>query len=94
MNDNHEEILRIAQEECAEVIQSISKIFRFGFTSVSPVTFDSNRTSLEKEVGDLLCMIDLMLEHKLIDAENVSFAKADKLVKLKKWSNIGELYND
>ena len=30
MNQKQDEVLRIAQEECAEVIQAISKIFRFG----------------------------------------------------------------
>jgi hypothetical protein len=30
MNDKQREILVITQEECAEVIQEISKIFRFG----------------------------------------------------------------
>ena len=29
-----QEIMMIAQEECAEVTQAISKVFRFGFDSV------------------------------------------------------------
>ena len=30
MNKSQKEILLIAQEECAEVTQAISKVFRFG----------------------------------------------------------------
>ena len=30
MENNQKEILLIAQEECAEVTQAISKVFRFG----------------------------------------------------------------
>lgn len=33
MNKIENEIILIAQEECAEVTQAISKIFRFGFSS-------------------------------------------------------------
>jgi hypothetical protein len=36
MNNRDREILLIAQEECAEVIQAISKIFRFGFEAQHP----------------------------------------------------------
>jgi len=33
MNKVEKEIMLIAQEECAEVTQAISKVFRFGFDS-------------------------------------------------------------
>jgi hypothetical protein len=33
MQSKEKEILLIAQEECAEVTQAISKVFRFGFDS-------------------------------------------------------------
>ncbi len=87
MNDKQKEILVIAQEECAEVIQEISKIFRFGIDNQhkSGVT---HRSVLEMEVGDLQCMIDLMIEHKLIDRRSVEVAKGIKIQKLKLWSKI------
>ena len=34
MTEIEKEIMLIAQEECAEVTQAISKVFRFGFESV------------------------------------------------------------
>lgn len=82
------EVMLITQEECAEVTQAISKVFRFGFDSVH--NGKSNREHLEEEIGDLVCMIDLMREHGLINWENVMDASDKKLKKLEKWSNIKE----
>ena len=86
MTPQQREILLIAQEECAEVIQAISKIFRFGIDA--EYLERTNRQRLEDEVGDLLCMIDLMKKFDLINDEKVDLAKSKKLVKLKQWSNI------
>jgi len=86
MTPQQREILLIAQEECAEVTQAISKIFRFGIDA--EYLERTNRQRLEDEVGDLLCMIDLMKKFDLINDEKVDLAKSKKLVKLKQWSNI------
>jgi NTP pyrophosphatase (non-canonical NTP hydrolase) len=91
MDKKTKEIFCIAQEECAEVTQAISKVFRFGFDSRHPVTFKSNMESLEEEVGDLLAMIDIMIEKCIISDTNVNAARIAKKEKLKTWSNI---YND
>lgn len=80
------EVMLIAQEECAEVTQAISKVFRFGFDSEH--NGKTNREHLEEEIGDLVCMIDLMREHGLISWESVMDASAKKLKKLEQWSNI------
>ena len=87
MNEKEKEILVIAQEECAEVIQEISKCFRFGIDSVHK-SGTIHRTVLEHEVGDLLCMIDLMINNGIINKENVDAAKEFKKVKLEKYSSI------
>ena len=86
MNDTEKEILLITQEECAEVTQAISKIFRFDIDAV--YNCKTNRQRLEEEVGDLLCMINLMQEYNLINFDKVEIAKKAKLQKLAKWSNI------
>jgi NTP pyrophosphatase (non-canonical NTP hydrolase) len=91
MDKKTKEIFCITQEECAEVTQAISKVFRFGFDSRHPETFKSNMESLEEEVGDLLAMIDIMIEKCIISDTNVNTARAAKKEKLKTWSNI---YND
>ena len=80
------EIMLIAQEECAEVTQAISKVVRFGFDSMHKG--QDNRTRLEEEVGDLMCMIDLMIEHGIVSEAAVMTAKHEKMAKLEQWSNI------
>lgn len=86
MNDNSKEIMLIAQEECAEVTQAISKVFRFGIDGMH--NGESNKQRLEEEVGDLLCMIEMMIEQKIIDGHAVAQAGIKKKEKLAKWSNI------
>lgn len=86
MNKIENEVMLIAQEECAEVVQAISKVFRFGFDSEH--NGKNNREHLEEEVGDLICMFQLMEEKGLIDWTHVSLYAQKKREKLKTWSNI------
>ena len=86
MNDNQKEIMLIAQEECAEVVQAISKCFRFGPND--EYNGLSNKQRLEEEVGDLLCMIRLMMDQGVIDENNVNAASIQKKIKLERWSNV------
>lgn len=88
MNSNEREIMLIAQEECAEVTQAISKVFRFGFASVHQGR--TNKDRLEEEIGDLMCMFQMMDERQLIDWTRVSVAAQMKREKLKTWSNIDD----
>ena len=85
-----DEILTITQEESAEVIQVISKIFRFGLghEHVSSGRGITNTEKLEEEVGDLLAMIDLMIEHGIVRGEKLAEAKQRKIEKLHVWSSI------
>jgi NTP pyrophosphatase (non-canonical NTP hydrolase) len=86
MDNQVKEVFCIAQEECAEVTQAISKIFRFGMNSEHKG--HSNKDRLEEEVGDLLCMIDIMVEKCIISDSNVNSARKAKREKLKAWSSI------
>ena len=86
MNKIENEVMLIAQEECAEVTQAISKVFRFGFDEV--YNGKANREHLEEEIGDLVCMFQLMEEKGLIDWSHVSLYAQKKREKLKTWSNI------
>ena len=86
MNSVDTEIMDIAQEECAEVIQAISKVRRFGFDTMH--NGKDNRGHLEEEIGDLVCMFQLMEEKGLIDWTHVSLYSQKKREKLKTWSNI------
>lgn len=80
-NDSSTELLTILQEECAEVIQEASKIKRFGQERV-------NIDRLAKEVGDLVCMIELLQEWEVISYSAVEESRQQKLEKLKVWSNL------
>lgn len=84
MNTN--EILSILTEEASEVIQAVSKIFRFGLDS--SWKGETNREHLEEEIGDLLCMVELLIKAGIIDQNQVQIAKQNKYQKLKKWSTI------
>ena len=86
MNDQEHEIMSITQEECAEVIQAISKIFRFGIDT--EWKGETNRQHLEEEIGDLQAMINLLIEHKVVDVVEVENATIKKTLKLKKWSSV------
>ena len=88
MNNKEKEILDITQEECAEVIVAISKISRFGLDNFKPGKPLTNRQHLAEELGDLQAMIDLCIEHNLVDQKEIVIAASNKIAKLKKWSNI------
>lgn len=76
-----DEILTILMEEAAEVTVESSKIIRF----------NGGFERLEAELGDLLCMIELLVEKELVSAEHIGqFAQAKRL-KLKQWSDIKSL---
>jgi NTP pyrophosphatase (non-canonical NTP hydrolase) len=86
MDKQVKEILCITQEECAEVTQAISKIFRFGAdTSWEGQT---NLQHLEEELGDLKAMMYILEMSGIVNEENVMKAAEAKTEKLAKWSNI------
>ena len=88
MNSKTNEALVILQEECAEVTQAISKIFRFGMDAKHPNEDRNNRQRLEEELGDLVCMVGLLINQNIVNESNVEKAAEMKLKKLKTWSNI------
>ena len=89
MNDNTRELLLILQEECAEVIQAISKCFRFGPDQIKPGKERTNISMLQEELGDLLAMIDLLAKENIgVTQMALMFAKDAKFQKLKQWSNL------
>ena len=88
MNEQVIEVMDILQEECAEVIQAVSKISRFGIDNYKPGKPKTNREHLEEELGDVLAMIDILIEYGVISEDHLEYAKAAKIEKLKKWSSI------
>jgi NTP pyrophosphatase (non-canonical NTP hydrolase) len=88
MNEQTKEVMDILQEECAEVIQAVSKISRFGIDNYKPGKPKTNRQHLEEELGDMLAMIDILCSMDVVNLDNLRVAKLEKIKKLKKWSNI------
>lgn len=77
----------ILQEESAEVIQAVSKAFRFGLDSRHE-DGPTKKEELESEIGDLLCIIDILVQKAILSDSSINAAKKNKLEKLKKWSNL------
>ena len=91
MDKNVKEVMDILQEECAEVIQAVSKISRFGLDNYKPGKPKTNREHLEEELGDMLAMIDILQDMDIVSYNNIERAQTAKIQKLKKWSNITNL---
>ena len=79
--DEKSEILTIFMEECSEAIQEASKMLRFG----------NNPTELEREIGDLFAMIQIMKERNWINYEVMTNYAKKKREKLKEWSDLTNL---
>ena len=84
IHDKKQELLTIIMEECAEIQVECSKMMRF----------DADSKKLEKEIGDLLCMLDIMYEWHMLDFDEIEKQLPRKRKKLEKWSNLfkGEIY--
>ena len=88
MKPQIEEALGILQEECAEVIQEVSKIRRFGLDTLHYKTVLTHSTMLEMEVGDVLALVDILVEQGILDRDGLEIATENKKEKLKQWSGI------
>lgn len=84
------EVLDITQEECAELIQVISKIRRFGINNHNPyiTPIKTNKQHLIEELGDVLAMVNIVKQVYDISTEELDLAIERKTEKLKKWTNI------
>ena len=89
-NEKISEVMDILQEECAEVIQAVSKCRRFGLNNYKPGKPRTNVECLEEEIGDLLAMVDILVENSVISLDSLQIAKQAKKEKLKVWSKIYE----
>lgn len=77
------QVMGILTEECAEVIQAVSKVYRFGLdNSWNGVT---NKQALITEIGDVLALIDILIKETDINIseEDILDAIEAKREKLK-----------
>ena len=78
--DYNTELMLITMEECGELIEACSKTIRCE-------DYVDDEKMIE-EVGDVLLMIDLIIDRGLVRREDLAARKKIKLEKLKKWSNL------
>jgi len=76
----------ITMEECGELTQRCSKIIR-KFETVEEITEDQ-RVKLVEEMGDVYCMLELIIEHGITDWSELNERALYKVNKLKEWSKL------
>lgn len=86
MNNTETEALVILQEECAEVVQVISKIHRFGMDG--KYGDKTNKQRLVQELGDVFALVAYLIERGVIDEDSITSAAEKKQNKLKKFSKL------
>ena len=74
-----DELMVITMEECGELIQECSKAIRCQ---------EFDKQSLKEELSDVMCMLELMVENKIITRVELSNGANLKKMKLIKWSNL------
>ena len=84
LSNKKQELLTIIMEECAEIQVECSKMIRF----------DGDSDKLATELGDLMCMLEMMYDWDMLDWEQIEKQIPRKRAKLEKWSNLfkGESY--
>ena len=80
MEDRLQELLIITMEECGELIQECSKAIRCK-------DYYGNEKLVE-EVGDVMCMIELLHEYDLISWSEIGERVEVKKERLKEWSDL------
>ena len=79
--NKRQEMLVITMEECAELSQACSKLIRF-----QDDRSEQDILNLQDEIGDVMCMIDIMKHSGLVSEEQIEERKKVKKEKLMKWS--------
>lgn len=77
--DEYQELLTITAEECGELIQACAKAMR---------KQDIDLENLKDEIGDVMCMIELLQEWDVISWTEIEDRVEYKRNKLKQWSGL------
>ena len=81
--NRRQELLTITMEECGELVQACSKLIRFEKDSCP-----DDISNLQDEIGDLMCMVELIKEEGLVTDEQIKERIVLKKQKLTKWSSL------
>lgn len=93
LTDAELERLACLMEECAEVQQIVGKIIRHGYESYNP--FDPHRTSnrklLERELGDLIAVVNIVINGGDINGLDLKKAAKDKKVRIRRYLHYNQI---
>lgn len=84
------ERLAIVAEECGEVARAVGKVLRFGWESQSPYSGRTNRAALEREIGSVRAIVNLMIDAGDLQLNNVQAWQRSKRGALAKWTQYQE----
>lgn len=94
LTNAQKERLDLLQEECAEIIQAVSKIKRFGFEGKHPRKPEgqTNKEHLEAEIGGLAVVLELLLDAKDVSEDKCSEAVEYKQKTIRNFTKYQEEY--
>lgn len=78
--------MTITMEECGELTQRCSKIMR-KYETLDLIE-EEQRVKLKEELGDVQCMIELMIDHGVVTHKEIAERSNVKRDKLVKWSTL------
>ena len=79
--------MAITAEECGELTQVCMKIMR-KYDTLEEVSDGKFRNLLVEELGDVQCMIELMIDHGVVSHTEIAERSNVKRGKLKVWSSL------
>lgn len=84
---SQEELLLKLIEESSEVIKEACKTLHYGYESCNPFdpTRETNRDKIEKEIGDLMNIVELIQGQNDLSSENIRIRKESKKQEIYKW---------
>lgn len=82
-----QQLMAITAEECGELTQVCMKVMR-KYDTLEGISEDKYRDLLIEELGDVQCMIDLMIQHKVVTWDEIQARSQVKKEKLKRWSTL------
>lgn len=85
--NNIQQLMAITAEECGELTQVCMKIMR-KYDTLEGISEDKFRDLLVEELGDVQCMIELMIDHGIVSHTEIAERSNIKRDKLRIWSNL------
>ena len=85
--NNFQQLMAITAEEAGELTQVCMKILR-KYDTVEGIEDTKWNEKLIEELGDVYCMMDLLLEYGMLDEEAIYDRAQVKRAKLARWSTL------